>query len=306
MPLTFKPAFVEHYSTLTDFAKYKEAVLSFALKSIRVNTLKTTVNEIKMRLEEQGWALTRVPWCNEGFYVAHNDGRRDISNTDEHRQGLFFIQKSVSMLPACVLEPKAGETVLDICAAPGAKTTQMAAMMKNEGILVSNESDSSRLKSLYANLQRCSVLNTIVTQHSGDRFPDVVMFDKILVDAPCSGTGLIKGMTQRSEETLKTWNLNMVRRLAKLQKRILYHAYSLLKPQGTLVYSTCSLEPDEDEDVVEYLLEHTDAKIVSVDLNVKAEKNGWIKVWPQDQGTEGFFVAKFVKSRCLKDLCEIS
>ena len=295
MPLTFKTAFVEHYSKLTDFAKYKEAVLSFALKAVRVNTLKTAVKDVKVTLENEGWALASVPWCDEGFYVKHTDGRRDISNTDEHRRGLIFIQKSVSMLPACALRPKAGEAVLDICAAPGAKTTQMAAMIKNEGVIVANESASARLKSLYANLQRCSVLNTVVTQHSGDRFPDAILFDKILVDAPCSGTGLIKGMTQRSEETLKTWNLNMVRRLAKLQKRILCHAYSLLKSKGTLVYSTCSLEPDEDENVVEHLLEHSDAKLVAVDLPVKAEKKQWIKVWPQDQGTEGFFVAKFRK-----------
>ncbi len=294
MALQFKPEFVKHYSELTDFEAYRQSLTTFAKKSIRINTLKGTVRDVQRILQERGFILEQVPWCGEGFYVTHDKLRR-LSDLQEHRDGLFFIQRSVSMLPALALEPKAGDAVLDMCAAPGAKTTQIAAMMKNEGVVVANESDSLRLKSLYANLQRCSVLNTVVTQHSGDKFPNVFLFDKVLVDAPCSGTGLIKGKTQKTETTLRTWNLNMIRRLAKLQRRLIMHAYELLKRGGTLVYSTCSLEPEEDEIIVEYLLEHTDAKLVPIDLSVKSEKKKWIKVWPQYQGTEGFFVAKFVK-----------
>lgn len=294
--LPIKQAFEEHYQTLTNFTAYQKAIEEFPKKSIRVNTLKATVRNVKKSLEAQGWTLEPVPWCQEGFYVSHNE-QGDMSSTVEHQSGEVFIQRSVSMFPAIVLDPKPGEIVLDMCAAPGAKTTHLAALMKNEGLIVANENSTSRLKSLYANLQRCSVVNTVVVQHSGDKLPYIgLLFDKILLDVPCSGTGLIKGHTERTMRTLKTWNVHMVRRLAQLQKKLLLAAIHLLKKDGTLVYSTCSLEPDEDEHVVSFALNYGGVVLEDIRMPIKSEHQQGIKIWPQHQNTEGFFVAKLRKT----------
>ena len=132
--IEFKDKFIERYSQLTDFEKFKEYSLSFLRRSIRVNTLKITIPELKKRVEAQDWVLTPVPWCKEGFWVEHKGGRRDIGNLIEHTLGYFYVQESASMIPPLVLNPQPGETILDIAASPGSKTTQIAALMKNQGI----------------------------------------------------------------------------------------------------------------------------------------------------------------------------
>ncbi|MEK6861170.1 MAG: RsmB/NOP family class I SAM-dependent RNA methyltransferase [Nanoarchaeota archaeon] len=294
MELKFKEKFTEKYSKLTNFEEYRKAVSTLSEKSIRVNTIKISVNELKNRLENKNIELEEVPWCKEGFYVKSKGIR--LGNLEEHKLGYIFIQKSVSMIPALALDQNESDIVLDMCSAPGAKTTQIASLMNNKGIIIANESDRKRINILSKNLYRCGILNTIITNHSGDKIKTNFLFDKILLDAPCSGTGLIKGNIKRTHHTLKVWNENMVRRLAKLQKKLILNAFSLLKENGVLVYSTCSLEPDEDEDVINFLLERQlNAKLEKINLNIKSEYKGYIKIWPQYYNTEGFFVAKIRK-----------
>ena len=294
MEIKFKDKFIERYSKLTDFKEYKKAVYELPKKSIRVNTLKISVNELKNRLEEKMIKLEQVPWCKEGFYI--NTKGIKLGNLEEHRLGYIFIQKSVSMIPALALEPNQVDVLLDMCAAPGAKTTQLAAMMNNEGMIMANESDSKRVNILSKNLYRCGIMNVIINNQSGDRIKTNFSFDKILLDAPCSGSGLIKGNTKRTYHTLKVWNENTVRRLAKLQKKLILNAFNLLKDNGTLVYSTCSLEPEEDEDVINFLLEReSNAKLEKINLDTRSEYKEFIKIWPQYYNTEGFFVAKIKK-----------
>ena len=305
--LEFKDKFVERYSKLTNFEEFKKYSLSFLRRSIRVNTIKISVPELKKRLEKN-WALEQIPWCKEGFCIEHiKKERRDMGNLIEHSLGYFYTQEAASMIPPIVLEPKGTDVVLDMAASPGSKTTQISALMDNKGILVANDINSERMKPLSLNVQRCGITNCIVTMMYGQRFSGF-QFDKILLDAPCSGTGTIR----KSLKTLRIWNPLMVQRLAHTQKSLIEIAFNNLKPGGTLVYSTCSNEPEENEAVIDFLLnKYENAKLEEIKLkNIKRsnailefegnEYNEEIKkclrIWPQDNDSEGFFVAKIRNS----------
>jgi len=305
--IVFKPRFIERYSKLTDWELFKQCSLSFLRRSIRVNTLKISVEELKKRLEKN-WALEQIPWCSEGFWIEHvKKERRDIGNLIEHSLGYFYTQEAASMIPPIVLEPKPDEIVLDIAASPGSKTTQIAQYMQNKGILIANDYTYERMKPLSINLQRCGVSNAIITLMEGQWFKKSgIEFDKILVDAPCSGTGTIR----KSLKTIGIWNPDMVRRLSITQKQLIETGFNLLKEDGALVYSTCSLEPEENEGVVDFLLKkYENAKLEETKLNIKRsnailefedkkysdEIKKCLRIWPQDNDSEGFFVAKIIK-----------
>ena len=305
----FKDAFVERYKSLLDkdYDRFVEYSLSFLRKSIRVNTLKVSVSDLEKRLEQQ-WILKPVPWYRKGFWIEHKKGRRDIGNTLEHALGYLYVQEAASMIPPIVLNPKPREIVLDMCAAPGSKATQIAQHMQNKGALVCNDITTKRISPLSINIQRCGVVNAVVTIMNGQRFGKMKMrFDKILLDAPCSGTGTIR----KSLKTIEMWNPAMVKRLAGTQKSLIDSAFQALKPGGTLVYSTCTLEPEENEGVVDYLLSiYDNAKVEDIRLKIKKSKpimsfrgvdydksiRKCLRIWPQDNDTEGFFVAKIVKN----------
>ena len=230
--IEFKPKFIERYSKLTDWETFKEISLTFLRRSVRVNTLKTSIEECKKRLEKQNWNLEPVPWCKEGFWVEHKEGRRDIGNTKEHSLGYFYVQEAASMIPPLVLEPKPNEIILDMCAAPGSKASQIAQYMENKGILIANDYQYIRLQPLGINLQRMGIRNSIITLMEGRFFKNSnIEFDRILVDAPCSGTGTIR----KSLKTIGIWNPNVVKRLAGQQRQLLDTAFSILKEKGTLV-----------------------------------------------------------------------
>jgi len=208
------------------------------------------------------------------------------------------------MIPPIVLDPKPGEKVLDMAAAPGSKSSQIGQYMENKGILVANDISSARIAALGINLQRCGVLNAMITQMKGERIKDVE-FDRVLLDAPCSGTGTIR----KSLRTIQMWNPGMIKHIAGMQRKLILNAYDLVVPGGTLVYSTCSLEPEENEGIIDYLLHKTDAKVEDIKLNINRspaitefEKNSYnpevkkiLRLWPQDNDTEGFCVAKIRK-----------
>ena len=305
--LEFKEKFIERYSKLTNFEEFKKYSLSFIRRSIRVNTIKISIEELNKRLEKN-WALEQIPWCKEGFYIEHiKKERRDVGNLIEHPLGYFYTQEAASMIPPLVLEPKETDIVLDLAASPGSKTTQIAAMMDNKGIIIANDINALRMKPLSLNIQRCGITNCVVTIMYGQRFRNFE-FDKILLDAPCSGTGTIR----KSLKTLRIWNPLMVQRLAHTQKSLIEIAFSNLKKEGTLVYSTCSLEPEENEAVINFLLnKYENAELEEITLsNIKRsepilefdnnkyneEVKKCLRIWPQDNDTEGFFVAKIRKN----------
>lgn len=299
----FKDKFIERYSKLTDWEKFKEYSLAFLRKSIRVNTLKISISDIKKRLAKD-WKLEQVPWCKEGFYISGK--RRDVGNLPEHVLGYIYIQEAASMIPPIVLDIKKGETVLDMCASPGSKTTQIGQYLKNAGVLISNDISGDRLAALGINVQRCGLMNCVITQMQGRYFKDF-QFDKVLVDAPCSGTGTIR----KSVKTIAMWNPNVVKRISAVQKQLIKTGFENLKKGGILVYSTCTLEPEENESVIDYLLtEFENAKIMPIELNIKRseavlefegkkynpEVKNCLRIWPQDNDSEGFFVAKIKKN----------
>jgi NOL1/NOP2/sun family putative RNA methylase len=305
--LHLKEQFVHRYQQLLGkrYDEFLSYSLSFLRRSIRVNTIKITVAELRSRLEEE-WRLRRIPWCSEGLWI---EGKRlDIGNLPEHVLGYFQVQEAASMIPPLALAPQHDEIVLDMCASPGSKTTQIAAMMKNKGLLIANDISGERMKPLGINLQKAGVTNTVITMSKGHRFADTkISFDKILVDAPCSGTGTIR----KSLKTLQIWNPYMIRRLAGTQKILLDSAFQILKSNGSLVYSTCSLEPEENEAVVDWLLNKYDtADIEKIKMQIKSsppilefnnssyssEIKNCLRIWPQDNDTEGFFVAKIMKA----------
>ncbi len=304
--IEIKKAFEERYRNILgkEYETFIDYSLSFLRRSIRVNTLKTDVASLKTKLMDK-WRLEQIPWCEQGFWIEGE--RRDIGNLTEHMLGYFYVQEAASMIPPTVLAPEPGDIVLDMCAAPGSKTTQMAAMMQNKGCLIANDQKGLRLRALGLNLQRAGVLNTSITLMNGMSFKNkTVKFDKILLDAPCSGTGTIR----RSLSTLQDWNPAAVKRLNGMQRHLIDSAFASLKPNGTLVYSTCSVEPEENEGTINYLIEqHPDAKIEKIKIDGKTsapveqfetvryspEVRKTIRIWPQDNNTDGFFIAKIKK-----------
>ena len=306
--IVFKDDFITRYSAITDWEEFKKYSLSYLRKAVRINTIKTTIEECRKSLEKKGWKLKQIPWCTEGFWIEH-ETRRDIGNTWEHHMGHIYVQEAASMIPPIVLNPQPHESVLDLSAAPGSKATQMAAMMSNTGILVANDHKAIRLASLGINVQRVGAANVIITLMRGQGMRRV-QFDRILVDAPCSGTGTIC----KSLKTIDMWNPSMITRLSGQQIDLLTNAWKLLKPGGILVYSTCTLEPEEDEGTISTFLKATkNATLEEIredelpDLKrskAVTEFNGQkylpevkhcLRIWPQDNGTEGFFVARMKK-----------
>lgn len=302
--LEFKPKFIERYSALTNWDEYKKYSLSFLRKSIRINTLKKPVSEVLKRVEKD-WNVLPIPWCKEGYWVEHKQGRLDVGNTIEHALGYYYVQEAASLIPPLVLDPQPGDRVIDIAASPGSKASQICQLMKNEGIVVANDVSGLRLAALGINLQRCGALNVITTQMRGEQMKEM-QFDKVLLDAPCSGTGTIR----KSLKTVRMWNPEMIKRIAGMQRKLILAAYQLVAPGGTLVYSTCSTEPEEDEAIVSFLLDNTDATVEPVELpglkhgpavtefegtTYRKEVKHCLRLWPQDNDTEGFFVAKIKK-----------
>ena len=304
-----KPAFVERYQELLgeDYDKFVEYTYSYLNRGIRVNTLKISVSDLKKRLEKKGWILEQIPWMENAFWVEHIEGRRDLGNADEHQLGYFYIQEAASMIPPLALDPKEGELVLDTCASPGSKTTQIAQMMNGKGLVVANDLTGMRLAPLGSNVQRMGLTNIIQVQNDFLKFPEDKQFDKILLDAPCSGSGTIR----KSIKTIKMWNPKTLISISNIQKRMIRKAWKILKPGGTLVYSTCSTDPEEDECIVsDFINEVSDAEIVDFELpgfkranavlewdskKLNEEVKKTLRVWPQDNDTEGFYVAKIKK-----------
>lgn len=299
-----KPKFEKRYKELLKdrYEDFISCSLKKPTRSIRVNTLKIKVEELKNRMKQ--WSLEQVPWCSEGFWIKHKKAEReDVGNTIEHCLGYYYVQDAASMIPPIVLDPKPGDNVLDMCASPGSKASQIAQMMKNRGCLVANDYKGIRLAPLGINMQRMGVTNVIITLMEGWYFKGYE-FDKILVDVPCSGTGTVR----KSLKTLTEWSPGLIKHLTGAQRKLLETAFKNLKKGGVLVYSTCSVEPDENEGVVSWLLEKYDnAQVVSVKvpglkisepiLEFEKQKfnpqvDNCLRIWPHDNDTEGFFVAK--------------
>ena len=243
-----------------EYPAFLESYEGKRYQALRLNPLKGNPEGFFART---GLELEQVPWCREGFY--YGDGTDAIARQPGkhpyHEAGVYYIQEPSAMAPVEYLDARPGMRILDLCAAPGGKSTQIAGKMQGQGILVSNEIHPARAGILSENMERMGVRNGIVTNETPGRlaehFPEY--FDRILVDAPCSG----EGMFRKNDGAAEEWSLQNVRMCAERQDEILEEAYRMLAPGGRLVYSTCTFAPEEDEgSVAGFLMRHSDIHVV--------------------------------------------
>ncbi len=228
-----------------EYDEFEKALSRDKVSALRTNTLKYTEdNELHFTFSDKN-----VPWeSNALIYTDGAPGKHPF-----HEAGVYYIQEPSAMAPVHYLDPKPGEKILDLCAAPGGKTTQIASRMKDEGIIVTNEIDKKRAQILSLNVERCGIKNALVTNADPAQLSEIFegYFDRILVDAPCSG----EGMFRKSDEAVNNWSIDNVMLCADRQKNILDEAVKMLAPGGRLVYSTCTFAPEEDEEAALYLLQ---------------------------------------------------
>lgn len=267
------------------FAAYLHAMEKPHERGLRVNLLRDATGAPPKGVEGIG---ATIPWA-QGAYFVEGDARPGLHPL--HEGGMYYLQEPSAMSAATVLAPRPGERVLDLCAAPGGKSTQIAAMMQGEGVLVANEPIPARAQILSRNVERMGVANALVTNMYPDalcaHFP--VYFDAILVDAPCSG----EGMFRRQIEARGEWDAQSPQLCAARQSEILRSAARMLRPGGRMVYSTCTFNAVENEGVVQkFLDEEKDFVLVPFALEGLGEKAaGMAHLYPQDMRGEGHFVA---------------
>ena len=258
---------------------------------LRVNGLKLSAGELK---ELVSWNLTPVPWEPSGFY--YDPGETRPSRHPWYYAGLYYLQEPSAMAPAACLPVVPGDRVLDLCAAPGGKSTALAAKLKGEGLLVSNDISYSRARALLKNLEMAGASNICVVSESPEKLsgPWAGFFDKILVDAPCSG----EGMFRRDEEMVKDWAQRGPAYYAPIQRQILLEAVKMLRPGGKLLFSTCTFSRLEDEENVEFLLNHcpemelvplTPAQVPGAVPGIGLP--GVLRIFPHRAAGEGHFLA---------------
>ncbi len=302
---TVPERFRERYSSLVDDpAAFLDSLLRPLPRSFRVNTIKSSPAEVEGRFAGYGMRIRRMEWYEDAYLSEEPD----IGSTLEHFSGAIYMQELVSMLPPLLIrEELAGaRMVLDACAAPGSKTTQLAALMGNRGTLVANDVDYSRIRALKFNLEKTGTLNTVITNADLRSFPKAG-FELIILDAPCSAEGTLR----KNGELFLSWSEREIRKHAALQKQLILKAYDLLLPGGSMVYSTCTFAPEENEAVLDWLLKNREGaaleQIAFKGLRTSPSVTEWegaefdqrvaaaARVWPHHNDTGGFFLAKVSK-----------
>ena len=272
--------------------------------TIRVNTIKYNIQDLMRYFKEKNIKFERVLWYRDALIIK-NATEKELQKLEIYEKGYIYLQSLSSMVPPLVLNPKKGEKVLDLTAAPGSKTTQMACFMENEGYILANELDKIRCERLQYNVksQGAEIVEVINGRGEkiGNSYPEY--FDKVLLDTPCSGEGrflLGKPMTY------KDWSLKKVNQLVKIQKKLFESAYNATKENGTIVYSTCTINKEENEYILDWAINTFNIKLLDINLDIKEAIKGdntglnntidkAIKILPS-KNMEGFFVAKIVKN----------
>lgn len=297
MRVDLSKEFKEKYQKLLGDRAEKifQAIQADSIDAFRLNPLKDDFKNVKVSLDAP------IPYSNVGYY-----GSIDGKQID-HIAGYLYSQEPSAMYVAELVAPEKSDRILDLCAAPGSKSTYLATLMDPQDILVSNEINHQRAKVLSSNIERMGITNTIVTNNSPQEFEKGFneYFDKILVDAPCSG----EGMFRKDPESVKYWSPEYVEQCANRQRHILDSAYKLLKPGGRLVYSTCTFSPEENEANIEYLLKtYPDMKLNEVKKypgmedgvpawgNNDPELKKALRMFPDNFKGEGHFMCQLQKS----------
>jgi NOL1/NOP2/sun family putative RNA methylase len=288
--------FLDRYKQLGETVKSVPVRQSF-----RVNTLNIDENALVSRLKKLGVSISKIDFTKYGYYI--DQSRFSLGAITEYLLGYYYLQGAASQIPVEILNPKQNELILDCCASPGGKTSQISQFMNNKGTVIALEKQKHRLPALKNNLERMGCQNTIVFHMDALKSDKLnLKFDKILLDAPCSGNFITEPKWFEKHR-----NINTIKNRAELQRDLLKTSLSVLKKDGILIYSTCSLEPEENELNMQWMLDNFKVKIEKVNTigdpgltNVFGQKldkqiENCKRFWPHKTHTEGFFVAKVRK-----------
>jgi NOL1/NOP2/sun family putative RNA methylase len=303
MPIISMDHFQRYAQIIPDFDEFLSLQAQPLASSARINTLKIDKSSLLRRLDRANIAYRTLEWYPLGLLLEMERPGKMV----EHMLGLIHIQEVVSMIPPIVLDPQPGQTVLDLCAAPGSKTSQISQLMNNLGLVVANEPSLSRITPLRANCERLGAINVAITRYDGRGFPDH-QFDRVLVDAPCSS----EGTSRKDSAVLNRYSVKRSLDLQALQLGLLSRAVSLLRSGGVLVYSTCTYAPEENEAVIDKVLENSKDTLMLEDASIPGLKGcsgiaEWegaifredlkrtVRYYPHQNDTGGFFIAKMVK-----------
>lgn len=316
MPIDKKAlAVLDEYMHVTDTDDLKKYSAMALRKCVRLHTGRMSIADFTDYATKKGWQLTPVPWCNEAFFVEREDTSIALGKDLLHQLGVLYIQEASSMLPATLLDPKPGEMVLDMSAAPGSKTTQMSNAMQCTGMIIANDIQPIRLKTLQAACHRTGASNVLLTQKKGQWFgyTMVEQFDRVLCDAPCSAQGTIR----KDTTALDFFEQTSVKKMAAVQLELLEAAIAATKVDGRIVYSTCTLTFAENEALVHAMLQKfpnaltvvspaelglTWSADAAIDAASKVQAvlelpvQPMFRLWPQTYNTEGFFCVALQKT----------
>ena len=300
-------------------SEYDKIIQSFRIKrntTFRVNTLKSNKNETTSFLRTNGFKIKEIVYIDNGFSLDSEQNNK-LLKTELVKEGKIYLQSISSMIPPIVLAPNSDDLILDMASAPGSKTSQLAALMNNNGKIIAVEEDKLRIERLKYNLTLLGVKNTKLVLSDGRKYlrEEESVFDKILLDAPCSGEGRFN-IFDRQSYTL--WKKSSVLKLSNLQKKLLTNALKLVKEGGTIVYSTCTLNLEENEEVINFILENTNyqIEIIEIDKNFTSLLNAkqgitkiknrkyndsikrCLRIMPSND-MEGFFICKIKKTKII-------
>lgn len=282
--------FYEHIETVIgkeEKDKLENAIDQEQIKCLRVNTLYLEPESLKE-------AYPNIVNNNEIDYSFYYDKNEyDLGKSIEHFAGGIYIQDASAMLVTHLLNPQENERVIDLCAAPGGKATQASILMKNTGLVIANDYNEKRSEILSENVERLGITNTVVLNNNVDKIANHFggYFDKVILDAPCSG----EGMFRKNDLSYLDWSIDKVHRCSEIQRELIMHAYSLLKKDGIMVYSTCTFEKEENEDIVQYLLDNSNASLINI-KEIEGAIRGIdmkeaIRLYPSHFKGEGQFIA---------------
>lgn len=299
-----KQDFLNYIKDTFDFSPdemqdFSESLSKPLKKTIRVNTNKISTEDFKILAEKNGWTLEETPLGKNMFYIDRDDTSLALGHTLEHVAGYFYVQElAASSSPYYMSDDKIDEndyTILDMSASPGGKTTQLAEYYPNATI-IANEIDKSRMRQLHENTDRLGTKNVFITNYDGRHFKNhPETFDKILLDAPCSW----EWTAYKSDDALKYWNIKNIKRIAKLQFQLLESAFIALKTGGELVYSTCTLNRLENEEIINKLTDKYGDYFNIISLSEDLSKP-LIRSWPHKNNTGWFFVCRLIKKESVE------
>jgi len=315
-PAEWEQKSLERFQPLLTPEEYElllEEIKSPLSPAFRFNPLKTSRDTVVNLGEQYHWKLESIPYCPTGFRVLEGDSAIPVSQTLEHRMGHFYIQEAASMLPVELFhfDTQKPELCLDLAASPGGKTTHLVSRGADHGLVIANDSSSGRIPALRIVLQNWGAVNTMITQFPGEKygswFPET--FDRVLIDAPCS----MQGLRTAESHDVRPVTDKEISGLAKRQVNLLTSALQAVKIGGEVVYSTCTLVPEEDEAVIDMILQRFGSKVEIVQTSIQApgvlsngaqqfnpEVQKSVRLWPNRLRTAGFFACLLRKNAALE------